>query len=99
MHASLVSPVRIVAPQPQLVFHSQLGGHRLKPGKLKQFLQTNKEAIREKQTVQEEEISYSFFQEVQMHLSEVIWWIYTALIVLAAIFFLVFAFLVKEKGK
>lgn len=34
-----------------------------------------------------------------MHLSEVIWWIYTTLIALAAIFFIVFAFLVKEKGK
>lgn len=34
-----------------------------------------------------------------MHLSEVVWWIYTALIVLAAAFFLIFAYLVKEKGK
>ena len=34
-----------------------------------------------------------------MHITDVVWWIYTALISLAAIFFMVFAFLVKEKGK
>jgi|GEM_PF-463208 ABC-type multidrug transport system permease subunit len=34
-----------------------------------------------------------------MHLSQVVWWIYTALIALAALFFLIFAHLVKEKGK
>ena len=34
-----------------------------------------------------------------MHISEVVWWIYTALVVLVAVFFLVFAHLVKEKGK
>lgn len=34
-----------------------------------------------------------------MHLTEVVWWIYTALIILAAVFFLIFAYLVKEKGK
>ena len=34
-----------------------------------------------------------------MHLTEVVWWIYTSLIVLAAVFFLIFAYLVKEKGK
>ncbi len=34
-----------------------------------------------------------------MHLSQVVWWIYTTLIALAAVFFLIFAYLVKEKGK
>jgi len=34
-----------------------------------------------------------------MYLPEVVWWIYTALVVLVAVFFLIFAFLVKEKGK
>lgn len=34
-----------------------------------------------------------------MHLSQVVWWIYTALVALAAIFFLIFVYLVKEKGK
>ncbi len=34
-----------------------------------------------------------------MHISEVVWWIYTALVALVAVFFLVFAHLVKEKGK
>ena len=34
-----------------------------------------------------------------MYLSETIWWIYTALVALVAVFFLIFAFLVKEKGK
>ncbi len=32
-----------------------------------------------------------------MHISEVIWWIYTGLVALAALFFLVFAYLVGEK--
>jgi len=32
-----------------------------------------------------------------MHITEVIWWIYTGFIALTAIFFLVFAYLVKEK--
>ena len=34
-----------------------------------------------------------------MHLSQVVWWIYTALSAFAALFFLIFAHLVKEKGK
>lgn len=34
-----------------------------------------------------------------MHISEIVWWIYTALIVLVAVFFIIFAYLVKEKGK
>ncbi len=34
-----------------------------------------------------------------MHITDVIWWIYTALIGLVAVFFLIFSYLVKEKGK
>lgn len=33
-----------------------------------------------------------------MYFTDVIWWIYTTIIVIAAIFFLVFAFAVREKG-
>ena len=32
-----------------------------------------------------------------MHISEVIWWIYTGLVALTAVFFLVFAYLVSAK--
>lgn len=42
---------------------------------------------------------HNFSKEDMMHLSNVIWWIYTALVALAAVFFLIFAYLVKEKGK
>lgn len=34
-----------------------------------------------------------------MHITNVVWWIYTALVVLTAIFFIVFVLLVREKGK
>jgi ABC-type multidrug transport system permease subunit len=33
-----------------------------------------------------------------MHITDTIWWAYTAFVALAALFFLVFAFLVREKG-
>jgi hypothetical protein len=40
-----------------------------------------------------------FSKEDMMHISEIVWWIYTALVALTAVFFLIFAYLVKEKGK
>ena len=34
-----------------------------------------------------------------MYLTDVIWWAYTAFVALIAVFFLVFAYLVREKGE
>lgn len=34
-----------------------------------------------------------------MYLTDVIWWAYTAFVVLMAVFFLVFAYLVRDKGE
>lgn len=33
-----------------------------------------------------------------MHITEIVWWSYAGFVTLAAIFFLVFAWLVQEKG-
>jgi hypothetical protein len=71
----------------------------LTPEKLNYFYRPIRRRRKKNKLFMNKRHRFHFFQEVQMHLSEVIWWIYTALITLAAIFFLVFAFLVKEKGK
>lgn len=34
-----------------------------------------------------------------MYITDVIWWVYTALVALMAVFFIVFALLVREKGE
>ena len=33
-----------------------------------------------------------------MYITELIWWLYTAFVLIMAVFFIVFAWLVKEKG-
>jgi hypothetical protein len=37
-------------------------------------------------------------KEAKMHITEVVWWSYAGFVALAAVFFLVFAWLVQEKG-
>lgn len=37
-------------------------------------------------------------EEVQMYLTDIVWWAYTAFVVVLALFMLAFAYAVREKG-
>jgi hypothetical protein len=42
---------------------------------------------------------YRYKEEVRMYLTDIVWWAYTAFVVVLALFMLLFAYKVTEKGE